>query len=858
MQTTLSMQDVRFGLRMLARSPGSTVVTVLTLALAIGVNTAIFSVLNAALLKLLPVRNPNELVMLTDPNASMVLGGLLTGERSLLTYPEFLQLRDRTTTMSDLCASQLTLERWPVRIGSSTSEQVRGRLVSENYFSALGVQPALGRFFTQQDAKGVGKDPYAVISYDYWQRRFGGERTVLGTSVRLHHASVVIIGVAANGFRGETQGQEPGMWLPMLMQPLVMPGFDGLRDTFNGSQDKLMWLHAFGRRKAGVTTRQVQAEVNVLFRAILEAGYPAAIPGRSRTEVLNQHIRVKPVGTGAFHGRNEFAEQWTLLSALAALCLFAACANIANLLLARAATRAGEVAVRLSLGAARGRLIRQFLTESLLVALLGGIVGILIAQVISRALLRILAEANDGFTIAPSIDWHVLGFSAGTTLLTGILFGLAPALHATRHSVNENLKETGRNALASRKRSRFAISLVILQVALSLFLAIGSGLFLRTLWNLESVALGYPRDNLLLVDVDSSNAGYQGVRAVSLFRELATRVRDIPGVRAVTYSDRGLFSGFEGSFPIQVEGFVSRNEQDIGSTGDFVGPAYFSTVGIPILMGREIGPQDTADSPRVCVINEAFAKRFFAHHNPLGRHVTTTAAQRLEVVGVAKDVRVQSLRGTIDPKFYIAGGRSWLEVRTFGDPNRLVNVVRKAIIDVDGELNIRSIRTLAQTLRIQNAQPRLIAQLATSFGILALVLAATGIYGLLSYAVARRRNEIGIRLALGADRSRITGMILKETASMISLGVIAGVAVTAAGARVFATQLYGPDSTGPRWSLARYEHVESAIQLSGLTAMDPLTIGIAVGVLCALGFIAAYLPALRAARVDPVHALRNE
>jgi predicted permease len=532
------------------------------------VNTAIFSVLNAALLESMPVRNPNELVMLTNPNASMVLGGLTTGERYLLTFPEFAQLRDRTRTLSGVCTSQVTLERWSVRIAGSSPEQRRGRLVGENYFSVLGVQPVLGRFFSQADATGVGKDPYAVISYDYWKERFGGNPAILGTPIRLRRTTFVIIGVAAKGFRGETVGQEPAMWLPLLMQPQVMPGSDGLRGTIGQSENKLMWLHVFGRRKAGVTIPQVQAEISVLFRAILKAGYPASMQAHAQKEF----IAVRPMGGGVFHGRKEFSEQWTLLSLLAGLVLTVACVNVANLLLARAAARTREVAIRLSISAARSRLMRQFLTESLLLTLLGGIAGLLVAGVVLRGLVRVLSDANEGFAIAAAINLHVLEFSAFVTLLTGIFCGLAPALRVTRSTIHENLKETRRGATGSRERVSFARVLVGAQIALSLLLVIGAGLFLRTLWNLQTVAIGYPRDKLLLIQVDSWNAGYRGERAANLSRELVTRITELPGVHAVSHSARGLFSGSEGAAPVEVEGFTSQKEEDRGSTIDSVGP----------------------------------------------------------------------------------------------------------------------------------------------------------------------------------------------------------------------------------------------------------------------------------------------
>ena len=322
--------DIRFALRMFAKNWSSTAIAVSILAIAVGANTAIFSVMNAALLKLLPVRNPNELVMLTDPNASMVLGGMLSGERSLLGYEEFTRLRNRSKSLSGLCASQLALQRWPVRIRGGSQEQARGRLVSENYFAVFGVKPAIGRLFMLSDGAVAAQDPYAVISYDYWRRRFGKNPSVLGTTIRIHNATIVIIGVAAPGFRGETVGQNSDLWLPLRMQPFVMPGLDGLHDFMDRSQDKLMWLHVFGRRKPGITLAEVQAEMNVLFRQMLEIDYSTAITPLARKAALNQNVRVRAVRSGAFHGREEFSQQWTILSALAGLVLLIACANIAT------------------------------------------------------------------------------------------------------------------------------------------------------------------------------------------------------------------------------------------------------------------------------------------------------------------------------------------------------------------------------------------------------------------------------------------------------------------------------------------------------------------------------------------------
>ncbi len=843
---------------MLAKTAGSTAIAVITLAMAIGASTAIFSILNAALLKLLPVRNADELVMLTDPNASMVLGGMLTGERSLLGYEEFAYLRDHSKSMSGVCASQLLVERLPVRIAGGPREQARGRLVSENYFAVFGVQPAIGRLFMQSDAAGAGKDPYAVISYDYWQRRFGGNRSVLGTLIRIQDATLVIIGIAAPGFRGETVGQDPDLWLPMLMQPLVMPGWDGLHDFMDHSQDKLMWLHVFGRRKAGATIAQVQAEINVLFRQILEAGYRSSMAPLARKEALNQHIRVQAVRSGAFHGRDEFSEEWTILLGLADLVLLIGCANIANLLLARAEGRTREVAIRISMGAQKARLVRQFLTESFVLATLGGVAGIFLATIASHALTLLLAHGNHPFELAPAIDLRVFAFTAGTVLLAGILFGLAPAFHAINGGFHESLKESGRSGTRSRQRTRMAKALVTTQVAVSFLLVLGAGLFLQTLRNLQTVSLGFPKNNLLLMEVDSSGLTQQ---LVNLDDEITSRIRTIPGVRKVTYSDRPLLNGFDGAFAIGVEGFTAMSEKDRGSAGSFVGPEYFSTIGIPMLVGREIGARDGPTSPRVCVINEAFAKEFFAGRNPMGKHVRINSVSA-EIVGVAKDARVNSLRGAIEPKFYAAAdqnsGAFSFEIRTIGDPNRIVNAVRRSVLDVDENLSISDAETLDQKIGSQNAQARLIADVCTLFGVIALLVAAMGIYAVLSYNVARRTNEFGIRIALGAEKRRITGMVLRETGVTIIAGLVAGIGAAAAGARLLAAQLYGVEAVAPRWSLASYEHVDSATQLYGVGAMDLASIAVTICILAGIALLAAYLPAARAAQVDPARALRRE
>ena len=838
------LKDLRYAARQFVRNPVFTLVAVASLAIGIGANTAIFSVLNAAMLKSLPVRDPQGLVMLTDPNQTGVSSGMSSGERGMLTYAEFTELRDHATTLESLCAVQSQMSRSQVRIAGGQPEDARTKLVSEEYFSVLGVDPAIGRFFNRSDAKSPGEDPYAVISYDYWQKRFGGNVSVLGTPIKMLGATLTVIGVAAPGFTGESVADKPDFWMPMMMQPLVMPGRDWLHEDLSKNIEKVMWLHAFGRLKPGVTQSRAQTEIDVLFRGLIENGYPATLDAETRKQAMDQHIKLRDARTGVFGGRDDFAQQLKILLGVSMLVLLIACINVANLLLARATSRTKEVGVRLSIGASRLRLVRQFLTESLVLSLLGGAVGLLFAWGASRVLVLLLTERRQDFALAPTMDWHVLIFTLAVTVLTGVLFGLVPALRSTRVNLNDSLRDGGRTT-ASGSRLNLAKGLVIVQVAFSLLLVAGAGLFLRTLWNLQSVSLGYPKEHLLLISADGVSAGYKDAQLSSLWHDLTERLRGLPGVQGATYSINGIFSGSESADEIDVEGFIASKREEKFARFDMVGPQYFSTVGIPLLLGRDIGQQDTAASPHICVINEALAKTFFNGRNPLGRHITEKFGDKknvMEVVGVAKNARDHRLRGDVPPRFYIpadqgmGGPNEWafFEIRTAGDPEQMIASVRKTILSVNQDLPVEGARPVVISVDRTNAQPRMVARLCSIFGIIALLLAATGLYGVLSYGVARRTNEIGIRMALGAGKGRVIQMILRETGVMIVLGVVVGVFFTAVGVQLIKSNLFG------------------------LSALDPLTVLSAVAILTAVALLAGYIPAARAARVNPTQALRHE
>jgi predicted permease len=837
-------RDTLYALRQLARNRLFSIVALASLAIGIGANTAIFSVLNAALLKSLPVPDPQELVMLTDPNATGVSSGLDTGERHLLSYAEFVQLRGQATVFSGMCASEAELNRWHVRIGGMPTEEARARLVSEEYFSVLKVQPIIGRLFIREDAKAPGQDPYAVISYDYWQRRFGGKASVLGTLINIGNATLTVIGVTAPGFHGETVGENPDLWMPMLMQPSVIPGRDWLNENTAQNIEKIMWLHALGRLKPGISKRHAQTELDLVFRRIIENGYPTTLSPEVRKQVLDQRLELHDAATGVFAGREDFSQQLLLLLGASLVVLVIACINVANLLLARASARSKEMAVRLSIGASRGRLVWQVLTESLVLAFLGGCLGIVLAWQASQLLANLLASTRTGLELSPNLDWRVLLFALGVTFLTGIIFGVGPALRGSDINLNDSLRDTGR-VTSSAVKLNLSRGLVVGQVGLSLLAVILAGLLLRTLWNLQGIDLGYPKEKLLLITVDGVSAGYRGMQLPNLWRDLTARLEALPGVAGVTYSINGLFTGSEAEDEMEVEGFVPRQEDEKSSRFDMVGPRYFSVVGIPLLRGREFTFQDGAQAPHVCVINESFANRFFAGRDPMGRHVIEKFGEQknvMEVVGVVKDARDHALRGEVPPRFYVAGDQGmqgpneWatFEIRTARDPELMLSAVRKAIVGLNEKLYPGNGRPLVESLEHDVARPRMISRLCTAFGIAGLLLAAGGLYGVLSYGVAKRTNEIGIRMALGAGPRAVIGMILRETGVMIGLGAVIGTGLTLACTRIIAARLYG------------------------LSTLDPVTIGASVAILAIVGLVAGYLPAARAAHVNPIAALRHE
>lgn len=829
--------DIRYSIRTLVSRPGFTTVAVLSLALGIGANVAIFSLLNSVLLKTLPVRDPKSLILLTNPESSGFGSGSQGGERALLTYTEFEKLRSRTGVFSWLMACESQLEQLHVRIDSSPPEELRSRMVSNEYFQTLGVPALVGRTLAATDAL---RSPYAVISYNLWHRRFGGRVEVLGQKITIHDGVFTVIGVMPASFFGETVGDQPDLWLPLGMQATILPGRDYLHDKAR-DPSKDMWLQVFGRLKPAVSMEQAQAAANFVFKQDLQSFYSSRLPADKVNRYMNQWLTVSSAATGASELRTAVAGPLKLLLAASALVLLIACANVGNLLLARLTARTRELAVRSALGAGRVQLVRQVATESLVIAGFGGIGSLLVAWVLQMALPHLL---SDTVWLPASPDVHVLAFAFGLTLSAGLLLGSIPVVRTLVTDVSTGLREQGRGLTGSAAWLRASRAIVAGQLALSLPLLVGAGLLLRTFYNLQHLNIGFKKEHILTFQIDALAAGYSEARQFSLFSDLLDRMRSVPGVRRATFSNNGFFSGNDSRDSIEVEGYIPKGKEDRRSRYEHVGPDFFSTLGVPIRLGREIGDRDNRSGYKVCVVNQAFARTFFAGRNPLGLHVTQKFGNdrnTFAVVGVVGDSRQNELRGEVQPRFYVPAAQPIFpldsvvyEVRTMGDPLSVMAAVRKAISFVNPQLTITDISPLSGVIELRITQDRILGRLSTVFGVAGLLLAAIGLYGVLTYAVGRRTGEIGIRKSLGAREQEVVLMILRETGLLLAIGFGLGAALTVAAIRLISNRLYG------------------------LAPTDPLALASAIVLLTAVALAAAWLPAYRASRIDPLVAIRYE
>ena len=837
--------DLRYAARTLARYRGFTAAAVLTLALCIGANTTIFTLLNAVVLRKLPVRDPEQLVVLSNPAASGMMNGVLTGERALFSYHEFEGLRDRNTVFSGLFASDSQWRQVPVALDSSDpGSQAKALLVSGGYFDVLGAHAIQGRTFGAEVDRGLGAHPVAVISYEFWQRRLNGDSAVVGRQLHIRKRVFDVVGVMPPSFTGIKVGDAPDIWMPLVMQDVVYTGRDVL--TWQpGSITKVLFLQVIGRRKSGTSVAEANAAINLTYQQILSAEAGTISDVRQHQEMLNARIAARDGRHGVSDIRGQYAGPLNVLMGLVGLLLLLACANIANLMLARGAGRYREIAVRVALGASRARIVRQLMTEGVLVALIGGAVGLVLSQWTNLLLLRVVSIGNTVLPLDVHADVVVLAFTLTATALTGVLFSVVPALTATRIDVNQALRAASGGAATNRRGSRVPLGnlLVGVQVAISLLLLVVAGLFVRSLHNLTTVELGYEADQMLLVRINARSAGYLPTTVEPLLRTLTERLSAVPGVRAVTLSENGLFLGRDSEDEISIPGRPAHPGQEMQAHWDQIGPNYFRTIGIPVLRGRDITDRDSTGSP-VCWINQTMARYFFGDDDPIGQRVKEEYPEtpyNCEIVGVVGDAKYMSVREQMPRRFYVPYfnpiervGDATYAVRFTGSSAGVSAGVRQAITQTNATLDMPEIRTIALQIDTQTVRDRLTAHLSSVVGALAVLLACLGLYGVLSYNVARRTRELGIRVALGARRTGILTLVLREALTLAVVGAAAGIAVSAATTRVMQNLLFG------------------------LTAKDPLTFVSATILLIAVASCAAALPAWRAARVDPMVALRCE
>jgi predicted permease len=809
-------QDIRYGLRALRKSPGFAAVAVLTLALGIGANTAIFSLVDVVLLKTLPVKNPTQLVLVQCPDGH--------GNHFGFSYPTYAYFRDHNSAFSGVFASE-QLERLEVSVDGQP-ELTSGEIVSGNYYSTLGVNAIVGRTISQNDDRIAGKDAVAVISYAYWKRRFGLKNDVVGRAIAIDGAPFTIIGVTPPEFFGLMVGADPDITVPMMMEAQVIPGESLLTDR------STWWLDVGGRLQPGVSAAQAQANLDLLFQQTL-------VP-EDRGEL---RIDLAPGYRGHSQFREQLSQPLFVLMAMVGLILLIACANVANLLLARAMARRKEVALRIALGAGRSRLIRQLLTESVLLAAVGGAAGLLMALWVSRFLLALVSSGPIPIFVHLPFGAEVFGFAIAVSFLTAALFGLAPAFRATRVDLTPQLKASTEGEGGGGHQFGLGKALVVSQVAFSLLLLAGATLFVRTLWNLKDLYPGFKPDHLLLFSMEPTLVGYKGARLENLYREVLERIQGYPGVHAVSISRFGELTPGRWEPRISIAGYIPRkNEQDSVQV-NLVGPKFFQTMEMPLLLGRDFTSQDGETAPKVAVINEAMAHYYFGRVNPIGRDFSLSGISgHIEISGVARDAKYHSLREETPRMCFLPFlqvppsmlERMTFEVRTAPSRGSVIAAIRRTVRSMDRNLPIFDVKTVAEQAYESLFRERLVATLSVAFALLALALASVGLYGIMAYSVARRTNEIGIRMALGAQKVQVLKLVVGQGMRLVWIGMGIGIFAALGLTRFLSSLLYGVKPT------------------------DPLALAVVSFILIGVALLACYVPARRATTIDPMVALRHE
>jgi len=841
------IQDLRFGLRMLAKNPGFMAIAVVTLALGIGANTAIFSLIDAIMLKNLPVKDPQQLVLFQwDTHKWPPHFGQTGGDSKLsFSYPAFQQFSTQREALSAVFAFvPLGFSEQNVTVNLNGEPTLAyGEMVTGNYFSGLGVPPLLGRTITEEDEQ-PGAPRVAVISYGYWSSRFGRDPSVLGRVITLNGTSATIVGVTPSTFYGEHPGGEPDLWVAFADLPNLRPWGAKPANTSSVFTDRdWICLNIMGRLRRGVSREQAQSALDTAFHQFLVADWTPDKPDQV------PHLQLAAAGQGVNHLREAYSQPLYLLMAVVGLVLLIACANLATLLLARATTRQREISVRLAMGASRVRLIRQLLTESVLLSAIGGAIGLLFARWGTQALLALMSGGPGGqhqMILDVKPDRNVLLFTLAASVLTGILFGLAPAFRAARLELASAMKESADNIFEGRDGHFLGKSLVVAQVAASLVLMIGAGLFVRSLENFERKDLGFDQKNLLTFGIDPTRAGYRGDRLVNFYQQALERVQGLPGVQSATLIENIPLSDWSNNTNITVEG--SRlNVPNNHLRWSVVGPDFFRTMDIPLIAGRGINESDRVTAPHVAVVDETFVRTYLGDTYPLGQRFYLGAGTNpnpkfeFEIVGVVKKAELTDIHAQPIPKAYMSYsqfpeelGTLYFQVRTAGDPWGLIPELRDAIRQMDPSLPLMDVGTLTQLTADALTQERIFARLSSFFGFLALLLASIGLYGTMAYSVTRQTHEIGIRLALGAEPQDVLRTVLGKGLKLTLGGVVIGILAALAATRLISTMIYG------------------------VTATDPVTF-IAVAVFMVLvALVACYVPARRATRVDPTVALRYQ
>jgi predicted permease len=836
------LNDIRFGLRVLLQKPGFTAVAVLTLALGIGANTAIFTLFDAVLLESLPVHDPARLVLASDDSGegTQTSDPPPTGHWRYFSSESYDFLRSQPLPFESLAAVRSGEDPVSVRFagtgGSDAQvERARAHLVSGNFFETLGVGAAIGRVLNWGD-DAPNAQPVAVVSDAYWKQHLASDRGAIGRVAMLNGTAFTIVGVTPPEFFGERVRRAPDYWLPLTFQPQIE-----LRPSFI-TQTNYYWLNLIGRLQQGATRAQAQAAATVALQQFLTNKEGTKLTDERKRDIGTSFIQLEDGAAGVSGLRYAYSQPLHILLYVVAMVLLIACANVGNLLLSRAAARRTEVSVRLAMGATRGRLIRQLLTESILLALIGAACGVLLAQWAVNVLVVMVAKSSP---IKPHLNLPVLVFTVGVTLIAGLLFGLAPALYAGKTDLVTALKAGGRSVAGQQKKFGTSQALVIAQIALSLVLIVGANLLARSLLNLQRVSLGFDQEHVLLARINPRLAGYKPTNVGAYYRKLFDQLNSTPGVRSATLASYSPYGGNSSISDVTVQGYTPKQNEDTNVESLYVSPNYPETLGMALIQGRAIGLQDSAGAPLVAMVNETFARKFFGNESAIGHRFNNEGPKNsggYEIIGVVKDPRFHEPTQEVMPMAFYAllqdssqfALSAEVEVQAPGDPAAIAGVVRTAIGQADASVPVSDTVTLRDQISGNFAQQRLAARLVSFFGGLALLLACVGLYGVVAQGVARRTNEIGVRIALGAQRGAILQMVLRETLILLVVGVAIGIPASLGAGKFVASQLYS------------------------MNAHDPYSLLLGIVILGAVSVLAGYIPARRASRVDPIIALRYE